>query len=214
MRLHRTEAPDWSGVAPGQLSGWQRLAAGTNGVVTPANAISLLGGLLVVYGLYDVLHHQLAAGIIIILLGRVADVLDGMVAEATHTRSPFGEAVDATLDKILLALALIVLLDKQLLPLVVGLIMLAQAAYNSVAALLARRHGLKLHPSEAGKLSAVFEWLSIGLYSLAYQAGSYHPTARRAGLVAAALSFGLFVILGILASAGYSEQITNKAIRR
>lgn len=211
MRLHRTEVPDWSTVAPEQLNAWQHLAARTNGVVTPGNIISLVGSLLVVFGLYLVTHNHLMSGIIVILLGRWADVLDGLVAEITRTKSPLGEAADAALDKIVLGLALLVLLDQHLLPLLVGLVMLAQAAYNSVVSLLAKGQSVGIHPTTIGKLSTAFEWLCIGLYGLAYQINQHHSVARQVGLVMATVSFGLFVVLGILASADYSQQALRKA---
>lgn len=210
MKLHRSEVADWNDLSPGQLNAWQRLAVRTNGVVTPGNVISLMGALVVIYGLIVITRHHLTAGIIIVVAGRLADVLDGMAAEASHTKSPLGETVDATVDKVLIALALIVMLSEQLLPPLVGLVMLLQAGYNSAVSLIAkyRPRPIKLHPSRAGKLSAVFEWLSVGLYIWAADARGDSP--HQGLLIAAGISFGLFVALGGWASFEYTRVLQRR----
>jgi CDP-diacylglycerol--glycerol-3-phosphate 3-phosphatidyltransferase len=213
MRLHKSEVADWEDLAPGQMNSWQRLADRTGGVATLGNVISVAGAAIVSYGLYFLTRRHLTIGIILVLIGRLADVLDGMVAESTGTKSPLGEAVDAAIDKLILAAALIIMLGEQLLPFVVGLIMLFHTGYNSAVSLIAKakRQPITLHPSFSGKLSAVFEWLSAGLYVLAVEAKSHDSVAHHASLVAASLSFAIFVGLASFASADYSRQFKQAA---
>jgi len=213
MSLHRAIEADWDGLSPRQLNFWQRLAVKTSGAVTPGNIVTLIGGLIVFGGLYDIYHGHFMTGIIIVLVGRGADVLDGVVAEATATKSPTGEAFDATMDKILIALAIIVLLGKQLLPLIVGLVMLLQAGYNSVLSLIAkyRPYVIKLHPSFSGKLSAFFEWLCVGLYVLTAQTASHGQSKNRIALIFAGLSFVVFCILAGMSSIDYSRQFYKQS---
>ena len=213
MRLHRAIEADWDGLSPRQLNFWQRLAVKTSGAVTPGNIVTLIGSLIVVGGLYDIYRGHFIAGIIIMLVGRGADVLDGVVAEATATKSPTGEALDATMDKILIALAIIVLLGKQLLPLIVGLVMLLQAGYNSALSLIAkyRPYVIKLHPSFSGKLSAFLEWLCVSLYVLAAHTASHGHAKNRAVIVLAGLSFAVFCILAGMSSIDYSRQFYKQS---
>src|SRR5580700_510193 len=155
MKLHRALRSDWSEVAPQQRTLWQRAAACSHGVITPGNFITLIGAVFVIIGLYDLAHAQLITGVALLLIGRMADILDGMVADHTKTKSPLGEAVDAATDKILTIVALYVLLDNQLIPLIVGLVMAVHAVYNILVSTVARRLHVSLHPSSTGKLSAL-----------------------------------------------------------
>jgi phosphatidylglycerophosphate synthase len=211
MKLHRATRSDWSQIAPQERNLWQRWAAGSHGVITPGNIVSLLGAALVVRGLFYLGNGQLVAGIWTVLLGRVADILDGMVADYTKTKSPLGEAIDASFDKTLLVLALIVLLDKHYLPLFVGIVMAVHAVYNIVVSSIARSFKINLHPSRAGKLCAGAEWLCVGLYLLVDILRQYHHDTTVAH-GAALISFGLFVITAIWSSRNYTRNVYYKRV--
>jgi phosphatidylglycerophosphate synthase len=213
MRLHRALRSDWSDIAPQQRTTVQRWAAGSRGVITPGNLVSLAGGVLVVWGLYEISHRQLVTGVTAILVGRLADILDGIVADATQTKSPLGEALDASLDKLLIVLALYVLLHDHLLPLPVGIGMAVHAVYSIGVSSVARAWNVDLHPSRAGKLGALFEWLSVGLYLLSdiFRQQQQSITLTRD---IAAISFGLFVVTSVMSSLHYTQHVYFKQTMR
>jgi len=72
-------------------------------LLTPANAVTLTGALLSFAGAYRL---NTSAGLALVIVGRICDILDGPLARRTHT-SRFGAMLDATCDK-LVALALLI----------------------------------------------------------------------------------------------------------
>jgi phosphatidylglycerophosphate synthase len=213
MKLHRAIRSDWSDIAPQQRTLWQRWAAGSRGIIAPANLVSLIGAALVLRGLFYFGEGRLVAGIWCVILGRLADILDGIVADYTKTKSPLGEAVDATVDKALIILSLAVLLDKHYLPPFVGLVMAVHALYNMGLSVAARQLKVNLHPSRAGKLCAAVEWLCVGLYLLLDILRQYHH-ATALTQIAAVLCFGIFAITAILSSRNYTRTIYYKQVMR
>lgn len=165
MQLHRaSKKPDWEHVAPRHRNRWQRLAAATHGIVTPANLISLLGFLLVVAGLLLLLRHRLWEGALLVVAGRLADLADGFVAQRVRTKSPLGEAVDATIDKLGALLALGAFAIADLAPLWVLTAIALLNIVNTTVSLAARRHGTVIHPSAAGKQATAAQWMLLALY--------------------------------------------------
>jgi phosphatidylglycerophosphate synthase len=213
MKLHRALRSDWSEVAPQQRTLWQRCAACSHGIVTPGNLITLIGAILVLRGLYDLAHAQLITGVAMLLIGRMADIFDGMVADYTKTKSPLGEAVDAATDKVLTILALYVLLDKSLIPIVIGIVMVVHALYNIALTAVARRLRVSLHPSPTGKLSALFEWACVGLYVLSDILHQQHHSTTAARVIAL-FSFGLFIITATWSSLNYTRSVYYKRVMR
>ena len=114
MNLHRTSGkPDWEEIKLGKRTLFQRLAAVTHGVITPANAITLIGFVVLLYGLGAILERDYLLGLTLIVMGRLLDIADGLAAEATHTKSPLGELFDATIDKVGTVLTVVVLVVAQ-----------------------------------------------------------------------------------------------------
>jgi phosphatidylglycerophosphate synthase len=213
MDLHRATRSDWSNIPPQQHNLWQRLAAGSHGIMTPGNIISLLGALSVLRGLFFLSNGQLVDGIWTIFIGRLADILDGMVADYTKTKSPLGEVIDASVDKVIILIALFVLLDQHLLPWPVGLVMAGHALYNIGVSTVARALGVSLHPSQAGKLCAVFEWGAVVFYLFSdFLNQEHHSITLSHGL--AVLSFCLFVIVALWSSLNYSRIVYYKQVTR
>ncbi len=209
MKLHRALRSDWSGVAPQQRNIWQRYAARTHGIVTPANFISLVGVLLTLRGLLLLAHDHFVSGLILLLIGRLADILDGLVADYTKTKSPLGEAIDASADKLLILATAIVLLASHLLPLFLGILMGLHALYNTSISLLAKQLHSSLHPSRTGKLSAVFEWAAVGLYILlAYLRQQQRPTVLVH--VLALITVILFILTAAISSINYTRHTYYK----
>lgn len=167
MKLHRTgQAGDWVEVEPSQRNTWQRIAAATHGVVTPGNAVTLAGYGVFELGLRDIRQGKTASGMIKIMGARLFDLADGWVADATKTKSPTGEMLDATIDKIEAARGLSTLVAARIVPRSVGVAFAAQNTANTAATLMAKRRGNEIHPSAEGKITTALQWAAIGSYGI------------------------------------------------
>jgi phosphatidylglycerophosphate synthase len=167
VNLHRAgKQPDWEKVPQEKRNSWQKLAATTNGIVTPANLISLTGAIVTMVGLVRITNDLSLTNVTLIVVGRLADLADGFAAQRTGTKSPLGEVVDATFDKILAFSAVVALVLGELAPvLIIGLILL-HSAINSAISITAKLHNVALHPSREGKLAGAVCWGIIGCYIL------------------------------------------------
>lgn len=178
MQLHRAgNAPDWQKIPEDQWNPFQRFAARTRGVVTPANFITLIGLGLVLYGGLAVFQHHYWLGLACIVLGRLADILDGWVADRTGTKNTLGEFLDAAVDKVA-TLALL------------GLFIWAHVAAWWVLGLMILPHiiiglysgaiwvsGRRLHPSRIGKYTMAAVWVCMGAFVLLQALGHGHGIA-------------------------------------
>ena len=92
MNLHRVEGvADWAKPNLPKLSKIQKIASKTNGTITPGNILSVTGGLFVVSGLVDIYRgDEMKRGIRKVGIGRAIDIIDGIVADKTGTKSPLG----------------------------------------------------------------------------------------------------------------------------
>ena len=162
MNLHRTSGkPDWVDIAPADRNVFQKMAAKSGGMLSPANIISFIGLGLVIYGLSMIIQGQYWWGLGLLAVGRLLDIVDGLVAEATRTKSPLGEMVDASIDKIGTVLT------------IVALFMISPADWWVFAALLVpqllilavvfykRQQGVPVHPTRPGKLSMLLIWVAL-----------------------------------------------------
>ena len=162
MNLHRADKkPEWSSVAFNDRTALQRLAAATGGVVTLANAATFIGITLVIMGLFEIIDKNYWWGVLLIVVGRLCDILDGWLADITKTKSPLGEMLDAAIDKLGTVLTVIVFYIANLAPwwlltaLLIPHLVIIGIAYN------ARRRGVDLHPSLSGKLSMATLWVVL-----------------------------------------------------
>jgi phosphatidylglycerophosphate synthase len=209
MNLHRVDKkPDWELVEPEQHTVIQRIAANTNGYVTPGNGITLAGGALVAAGLTDIYNGNTYRGIALATAGRFADLFDGMVAHKTGTKSAKGEALDAGMDKLAAVGALGILAVKDLVPMQAIGLFGAQNIVNAVATAVAKKRGAEIHASRAGKLNTVYQWVSLGLFTLSKTTETnFHSVSRVAefaGYATEVLALGY----GAVASAGYVKDAT------
>lgn len=159
MQLHRSGSiPDWEATTPAQRNLWQRWATRTGGLLTPANIVSILGAALVAAGLWCVAANELWAGLGLLAGGRLLDILDGYLAEHTGTKSPFGESLDATLDKLAVFAALVVFVGAGIVPWSFGLLVGLGNGVTALISLVAKSRGRAVHPERAGKLGTALEW--------------------------------------------------------
>lgn len=208
MNLHRTgNVPQWETVAPEDRNVFQKVAARTKGVVTPANAVSAAGAVIVGSGLRDISKGRTTKGVVKVAVGRGFDLGDGVTAEATGTKSPLGEAVDVVVDKGETAAALPVLVKADVLPKSTAGVIAAQNAANTAFSMIAKRRGVTLHPSKEGKWSTFGQWTSIGLHGLAAVARDQEYEGLARGLeVAGHISTVATAALGAKAVAGYAQE--------
>ena len=162
MNLHRSSAKaDWEKIEPSAYNVFQKMAASTGGFVTPANAITVVGLVIVIYGLLVLVQGQVWLGFGLLIGGRLLDIADGLAAEATGTKSPLGELFDAAADKIGTVLTIVALIVATIAP---WWLMLALAIPQLVILLIVfykRQKNIRIHPTRPGKLSMAFVWASI-----------------------------------------------------
>jgi len=206
MNLHRTDKkPQWERTAESERTVWQRIAYKTHGVVTPANLVSLTGLALTMSGLQDFKKGNKQRATAKIILGRACDIADGLVAEHTKTKSPFGEAVDATVDKISMAHGLYVLSETDTLPVFATASFFTQNIVNTAATAIAKKRGVELHPSAEGKITTLLQWAAIGGYvidSALHDQNKDSDTMSNTALGSHAITAGA-TVLGAVVNAQY-----------
>lgn len=190
MKLHRAHTkPDWELPGAG-LNYWQKTAECTNGIVTPGNIASITGAVLVGVGLFYIVQNRLWLGLILLGIGRLLDLVDGAVADYTKTKSPLGEIIDATLDKIAAFAALGVFIYTGIIPIALALIIGLENAITAILSLVAKSLKRTIHPVRAGKFGGAVEWAAFIGLAIGAAAGS-DTDAGRAFTVA---SYGLAVV--------------------
>jgi phosphatidylglycerophosphate synthase len=208
MNLHRVNRePDWEKVSPGERNIWQRLAARTRGVITPANAVSAAGTAAVLWGACDISRGKYVRGTIKIVAGRLCDLADGALAEKTGTKSQVGEAVDATGDKLQIAAVAAALAKRRIVPVpYLGIIGMQNAA-NAITTGVAKARGVsEFHPGEAGKYSVFAMWAGIGgLCATAAAREGGHARLASTFESVGDLAMGVYAGLGATATAEYVQ---------
>lgn len=196
MNLHRTSnKPQWKKVHPSTYKFFQKLAAATNGIVTPANLITVVGLGLVMYGLLLVLQEHFLLGIILVGLGRLFDIFDGAVAEVTRTKSPLGEICDAVADKIGTLLTIAVLFIAQIAAWWIILALIIPQGFISILIFYKRNKGIGVHPTLQGKLSMATAWVGIlGLLATKAAGDIAILVVIAYGCIAASFVLGLYAL--------------------
>lgn len=202
MNLHHADdRPDWEAKTPAMRNMWQKLAAATGGVVTPANALSLVGFVVACIGLFKIARADLWTGTILLVIGRLADAVDGITAEVTGTKSSFGESVDAGLDKVIAFIALAVLMTASIIPWWIAAAIAALNVWNIFTNWYGEGRAVHIQPSRNGKWAAFGYWASIALFL-----GSRLRLVPNIWfLIPAYLVAFIAIALGIFAAYGYLQ---------
>jgi phosphatidylglycerophosphate synthase len=201
MQLHRTSGkPDWKSVAPGRRNRWQRAGSATHSVVTPGNIATAVGFVLVLYGLWQLLHHHYIVGGVALAIGRGLDVVDGWLAESTGTKSPLGELLDASIDKVGTILTIIVFFAAGLAPWWALVALLTPHVIISLITFVLLQKGRRLHPTREGKLSMATAWVSLVGFIVARASG------QNIFDVFASVIATISVALGLYAAYSYLRQ--------
>lgn len=178
-------------------------------MLTVPNLISLIGSMLVVIG-----SLQLTTwfGLGLVVIGRLADLLDGFVARRLHQVSNVGIILDLTLDK-LAGLAIIVALwINSMAPKAALWAIFVQNSLNVVASYLVHRaHPGVVHtPLRSGKYAMALQNVAMLAYALGYLVSQTQPSAGQViyyiGHGAVILGVGVF---GARATFGYFRRIRH-----
>jgi len=162
MNLHRTTGKaDWEHVKPSDYNIFQKVSAATHGVASPANIITIIGLGIVVFGLALILQGSFWAGLILLAVGRLLDIVDGVVAESTGTKSPLGELFDAAADKIGTLLTIVVLIVAGITYWWIILALILPQVIIPLVAFYKKRKNAAIHPTRQGKLSMASAWVGI-----------------------------------------------------
>jgi len=208
MNLHRTTgAPDWAAVKPRNRNVWQHIAASTYGIATLSNIVTFGGFALVVIGLFYLLNHEYLLGAVLLAVGRAADILDGWLAEVTGTKSPLGELLDASLDKVGTFLTLGVMFVAGIAPWWIIVLLLLPHIVITFVTMIAVQHKQQLHPSRAGKLSMATVWVSLVGFVLMKILDVADVSVL--GVFTYAVAF-ISVFLGCFAARGYFRDAIRK----
>ena len=87
-------------IAEGTRVGLAPLARRLASMGVTANAVTVLGGLLTVLGAALLAAGIPLAALIVLVIGALADTLDGQIAKASGGGTPFGSFLDSTVDRI------------------------------------------------------------------------------------------------------------------
>lgn len=205
--MHRISGEaEWVSVADTERNVWQQVAAATSGVVTIGNFFSLLGLASVPLGLWLIIgREQHLLGALVLAVGRLGDVLDGWAADKTGTKSPLGELLDASFDKISIIVTVVALLIATVIPWWALVIWATPHLINSVFALAAWRQNRRLHPSSFGKISTATGWMAMLTFVVS---AHFNDPTKNVDFysIATGIALGLLAvtaILGLVASVSY-----------
>lgn len=165
MNLHRTvDGADYDKVNPEDRNNHQKVAKVSRGLLTLANLVSVTGLAVTLWGIQDLEQKKYLKGTVKILGGRLCDLADGYIADKTGTKSPFGEFMDASVDKILIARALQVLGRNDIIPRIVARSFGVQNTLNAVGSIIAKARGIEHHASSTGKAVTFGQWETLLSY--------------------------------------------------
>lgn len=208
MDLHTPhEKPDWVLGNADSVTMWQRVAIASRGIVTIGNVLSVSGLALVIWAAIELYNGNLALGLLLAVIGRLADIADGYAAEKTHTKSRLGEIVDTTCDKVgVFSIAVAVSL-AHIIPLY---IIASIAAYNLYLALFGIIWGRRyqLHTNKFGKLAMFVSWLVI-LTEVLYT--RWPNTGTR---TLSTVFIGTFAITALIAMYNYWQDSQHASAKR
>lgn len=204
MNLHRTTGkPDWISVKPADRNMWQNLAVASNGVITPGNFVTSTGLVLVLIGLMQLLSGNLLSGAVLLTAGRICDVIDGILADLTGTKSPLGESTDAVVDKIGTFLTLLVLFYTAAAPRWAVIVIILAQIFASAVVLNKRSRNIRIQPTRIAKLGMATAW--IALIGFVLVSGLDFKNLELWNMLLGSLTV-LSFMLTVISVVGYSKQ--------
>ncbi|MDB5162655.1 MAG: CDP-diacylglycerol--glycerol-3-phosphate 3-phosphatidyltransferase [Candidatus Saccharibacteria bacterium] len=200
MSLHRaSKKPDWESIPAAEQTSFQRIAANSGGVLTPANLITVIGFAIVIYGLTFIMSGHYWIGLLLLAFGRLLDIADGLVAEGTGTKSHLGEIFDAAADKIGTLLTILVFVVAGITSWWVIAALVIPQIIIPLVILYKKQKGIAVHPTRPGKVSMALTW--VGIVGLLVVKAFGDPVALATGIY---VIIGLSLLLGLYALWQYS----------
>jgi len=199
----------WYNVPEAKRTALQRLGARTLGTVTPGNMLTLAGVAITTTGLVYFWQTHFMIGFILIGIGRLFDVLDGMIARKTKTSCPFGEGLDASADKLVILLAAVVLIATHAVPIILMIAIAVLEALTGATVLLGRKIGVRLHPHRIGKYATFGLWVALILYMISHALGQTTSWGRGLYLAASICS-----VMALIAATGAFMTYIRTIVRR
>lgn len=205
MNLHRTTGqPDWHSVSKKKRNRFQKVAAATNGLVTPGNLITLIGFGLVLYGLNAILMQNYWLGLVLLTIGRLLDIADGWVADKTGTKSAIGEFMDAVIDKIGTLLTIIVFFAVAVADIWLLTILVLPQVIIPLVILYKRSRNVQTHPTRIGKISMAVAWASLFGVLMVRALEAFWPSPFAIAV------YGLMIVSALLGSYALFEYTRMK----
>jgi phosphatidylglycerophosphate synthase len=207
--LHRSGTrPQWE-EEPEEGNIWQKTAALTHGVLTPGNLVTWTGVELTRRGLNNIERGRYVKGILQLVAGGVCDVGDGEFAEATKTKSPFGEANDAAADKFAIGWALRMLTRKKIVPKAAAVAIGAQNAANAALTVTGKALHREMHVGRSGKDTMALQRTAIGAYVVAdfAERRGHHAIGRLARYAGHTATTAGTAVIGLQATADLYKQV-------
>mgnify|MGYP001214635321 CR=1 FL=1 len=174
-RLRDGGKNDWDGLADNELNKFQKLAKKSKGILTAANAVTIASTVVVLNGLSDYINGQKMQGIFKIFTGRLGDVGDGIIAEATGTKGRFGRSLDPSMDFVQLGVALPMLVQGDVMPLIPAVAIATPKAIDATATMTSVVRGHEMNPTSEGKRSIAMIWAGIGAFMVKHALNKHAP---------------------------------------
>jgi cardiolipin synthase len=195
MNLHRSSnQPDWDIITESDRTSIQRLAKATNGLVTPPNIITVLGLGIVVVGLLFIVNQDYWTGLVLVAIGRLLDIVDGIVADKTGTKSSVGEIFDSAADKTGTIFTVIAIIIAGITEWWIIAALLIPQIIIPLVSYYKKKTGNGVHPTRTGKISMALAWVGIVGLLLVTAIGST-PSSLAVVNVCIVISF----VLGMIA---------------
>jgi cardiolipin synthase len=133
------------------------------------NFLTLIRIVAIPFFLVLLASHLYLDALIVFILGGVTDALDGFVARRMNQKTSLGATLDPVADKLLLTSSFIMLGMMGAIPLWLVVLVVSRDAvllfgYVAISFLLDER--MEVQPTMAGKLSTVFQLITIGVVLL------------------------------------------------
>src|SRR6266571_1334975 len=129
---------------------------------TPANLITLIGLALTIFG---ATRLNTIAGLIVVIIGKAFDLLDGPIARRTHA-SQFGANMDTTADKLTGLTIIAAAYHFKLAPVLFLAYVFLQHFIVSVISVIAEFRGKHISVTQAGKHNMFLHVLALMLFIL------------------------------------------------
>lgn len=213
---HERPAPrgnEWDDTPYEEMTFWQKLAYRTNGWLTPPNATSALGGVLVTAGMVEFARDNYIGSVALVGSGRLCDLADGWLAKLMKIRGEKGALVDASIDKAVGAIALGTLAWTGDVPLLAAGAIALEQGYIIKQNANIHKLGGKVTPNLYGKLTATaISAMAIAeVGSKAAEFGGYEPLAKTLAVLGT-IATGAAIAFGGMANWLYDKQ--ERALQR